>query len=160
MAKETIYSLLTNFSRHCAWWLCSIWYMYSGLWRKQIIKLPKCTPPLHMMECEVVMSVTCCVELASLQSNTPEALNYTLRDYSDSSEYMLTDHLSNVVNTNLILIKYFICQQMLFNKNQLETYFLQYHSICMNMEILPEVIPAPAEWDWPKSLYLAVSEYI
>ena len=38
MTKETFSSLLTTFSRQCAWLLCGIWYVYPDLWRKLIVR--------------------------------------------------------------------------------------------------------------------------
>jgi len=44
MTKETFSSLLTTSRRQRAWFLCGIWYIYPGLWRKLIVRWRYCTP--------------------------------------------------------------------------------------------------------------------
>jgi len=67
--------------------------------------------------------------------------------HRNSSEYVFSDHFSNMVNTRQKHVKCFICKRKLFDENRLEAHYQQYHPISMNEGLLPGEILPPAGWD-------------
>jgi len=55
-------------------------------------------------------------------------------NHQDSSKYMFTDHVYDMVTTRWKHVKYFICKKKLFDENPLEAQYQQYHPISLNEE--------------------------
>jgi len=73
-----------------------------------------------------------------------------LKRHRDSSEYVFSDHFSNMVNARRKHDKCWIWKRKLFDENQLEDHYQQYHPISMNEGLLPDRMLPPAGWDWPE----------
>jgi len=146
MIKETVCSLLTTFCRQCAWLSCRIWYIYPGLWRKLIIRWLYFTP--HLVGCNV--AVIWYLELTRSETNIPEALNCPLKYHRDSSDYVFSDHCSNMVNTCWKQVKCFLGNIKLIKNLRLQSHYQQCHPVSMKEGLLLDGIFHPAGWDRPK----------
>jgi len=156
MTKENFTSLLTIFSRRCAWSLCRIWYIHPGWWRKLIISWLYYNPPPHLARCDAAVNVIHKPEFARFQTNTG-ARNNLLKHHRDSSEYMFTNHFSMMVNTHRKHVKCCIWKKKLFHENQLEAHYQQYHPMLMNEVQLPDGILPPVGWDRPEQSWFYLS---
>ena len=82
--------------------------------------MTKETSPPHLAGCGAVVNVLGLPELARFQTNLAEALYDPLKHDRDLSEYVNSDHLSNMVNTRRKHVKSFNCKTKLLEDNCLE----------------------------------------
>ena len=91
------------------------------------------------------------LELAPIQTNSPEVIIHPHKHHRDPSEYVFTDHSSNMVNTCHKHVKWFICKKKSFDENRLEAHYQQFHQLSMNEGLFPDGILPPAGWDRPET---------
>ena len=101
------------------------------------------------MGCDVTVNVIHQPELACSQTNIPEALTYPHRHYLDVSEYVITDHFTNMVDTHWKYIMCCNCEKNLLDENWLDAYNQQYHPLLLNERLIAARIVPTAIWDWP-----------
>jgi len=104
----------------------------------------------YLAGCDVAVNLLRYPELARFRTNVTEALYHPLKYDRDLSEYVFSDIFSNMVNTCRKHDMCFICKSKLFDENQLEAHYQQYHQISMNEGLLPDGILPSAGWDQPE----------
>ena len=115
-----------------------------------IAVLTKETSPAHLAGCVAAVNVLCQPELARIPTNIAEAQYHPLKHHRDSSEYVFSDHFSNMVNTHWKHVKCLICKEKLFYENRLEAHNQEYLPILLNEGLLPDGIQPPAGLDRPE----------
>jgi len=76
-----------------------------------IAVMTKATSPSYLAGRNAAVNVIRQPELVQFQTNIAEALYHPLKRHRDSSEYVFSDHFSNMVNTHRKHVKCFICKQ-------------------------------------------------
>ena len=125
-------------------YLCGIWYIYPGLWRKLIVRWLYITFPPYWVGCNVAGN---CIHYPNIH----EALNFALKNSRDASKYVSTNRFINVVNTIRKNVKCSICEMKIFQENQLEANYPQSQPILMNQGQFTEWVVTSAGWDQHES---------
>jgi hypothetical protein len=124
-----------------------------------IAVMRKKTSSMPLAGCDAAVNVLRNPELARFQPNMAVALDNPLKHHQDSSEYVFSDHFSNMVNIRWKHVKCLICKGKSFDKNRLQAHYQQYYPIMMNATLLCGEISAAAGWDPPEPSWFNFSRY-